>query len=407
MHDSSIFNIRIDFEKSHDSYIYDKNSNRHFLDFFGLYSSLPLGYSHPIFKGEGFRKELNRVAGIKVPNCEVISDEAREFLQQFSKHKAMSGYRYFHFCCTGALAIEAALKNAIDQKGAKKPVIISLKESFHGINSYGGFVTDRFFPVSTRLDGLPQPEWCCKIYNPKIIYKGNKIDEDAAKKGMERFIKEFADYLDKYGPENIAALLIEPVQSTYGDNYFSREFFNLIRRLCDEHKVCLIFDEIQTGFGATGEIWYFQHLNIEPDIVVFGKKSQVSGIMVKENFSKTFETPVRLEVTWDGDLVDMVRSKYVLKAYEEYKIMDNVKKRNKELIDGLKDISGLQNIRAAGLLVAFDFKMQKDRDLFFNRAVEKRFICNKTRDITVRFRPNLNISSEEVQEALRIINSSV
>ena len=78
MHDSSIFKIRIDFTKSHDSYLYDKDRRCFFLDFFGLYSSLPLGYSHPIFRTKGFREESGRIAAIKIPNCEIVSDEAKK-----------------------------------------------------------------------------------------------------------------------------------------------------------------------------------------------------------------------------------------------------------------------------------------------------------------------------------------
>ena len=406
MHDSSIFRIKIDFEKSHDSYIFDKKTRRYFLDFFGMYSSLPLGYSHQIFKGNDFRKEYSRIAAIKVPNCEIISDEAEEFLREFSGCKEMSGYKYFHFCCTGALGIEAAIKTAMDQKAAKRPMVISLRESFHGINSYGGFVTDRFSPVNARLNGFPGMGWR-KIHNPKIIYKAGKIDEKSTRKGLDKFIAEFNSCIKEYGVKNIVALLIEPVQSTYGDNYFPQNFFKLIRKFCSKDNICLIFDEIQIGFGTTGKMWYFQHAGIEPDIVVFGKKAQVSGIMVKEKLSKIFKVPVRLEVTWDGDLIDMVRAKFILRAYKKYRILDNVNERSRQLVEGLKNIAKIENVRAAGLLAAFDFKTKVDRDRFFCNALSNRFLCNKTRDKTIRFRPNLNLSSQEVKEALKIVKQSV
>lgn len=406
MHDSSIFKIRIDFEKSHDSYIFDKNTEEYFLDFFGMYSSLPLGYSHRIFKSPDFRKEYSRIAPIKVPNCEIISDEAQEFLREFSGCKEMSGYKHFHFCCTGALGIEAAIKTAIDQKRTKTPRVISLKESFHGINSYGGFATDRFSPVNTRLEGFPGMGWR-KIHNPKIIYKDNKIDEKSTQKGLDKFIDEFNSCIREYVAKNIVALLIEPVQSTCGDNYFPESFFKIIRKLCSKYNICLIFDEIQTGFGTTGKMWYFQYPGIEPDIVVFGKKVQVSGIMVKEKYARIFKTPVRLEVTWDGDLIDMVRSKYILRAYKKYRILSNVRERNRQLVEGLKNIEKVENVRAVGLLVAFDFKTKNARDAFFHNAFSNRFLCNKTRDKTIRFRPNLNLSYEEVKEALRIVKKSL
>lgn len=347
MHDSSIFNICIDFEKSHDSYIFDKNRQCYFLDFFGLYSSVPLGYSHPVFKDEAFLKEYNLISGLKVPNCEVISDEAKEFLKEFSGHPAMASFKNFHFSCTGALAIEAAIKTAIDQKKPQKPIVIGLKESFHGINSYGGFITDRFYPVSKRLDGFPEGNWP-KIHNPKLIYKADgSVDESASQKGIKQFSKEFNEVLKQHGADNIVALVIEPIQSTFGDNYFSRDFFKLIRELCDSNNIALIFDEIQTGFGTSGTLWYFEQTGIIPDIVVFGKKAQISGIMVKDKFSRIFEHPIKLEVTWDGDLNDMVRCKYILKAYKEYNIFDNVNQRGQELLNGLKEIKELKAYAAA------------------------------------------------------------
>lgn len=405
MHDSSIFNIRIDFEKSRNSYIYDKNTKQHFLDFFGLYATLPLGYNHEIFRCQEFREEYMRIAAIKVPNCEMISDEAQEFLKAFSGHEAMAGFQHFHFCCTGALAIEAAIKIAIDQKGSAKPMVISFKESFHGINSYGGFVTDRFHPVSTRLDGFPEIGWV-KIHNPKIIYRDNTVDEDATKKGLKRFHEEFERCLSKYGKENIAALVVEPIQATYGDNYFTQEFFTTIRQLCSEHNIALIFDEIQTGLGTTGKMWYSQYLGIVPDIVAFGKKCQVSGVMVKERWAKTFQSPVRLEVTWDGHLADMIRCKYILRAYRKYNILENVALRSRQLVEGLKEIPQLKNLRFCGLFVAFDFDTEEQRNEFFKKAVERRFLCNKTRDKTIRLRPSLNISAQEIDNAFAIIKES-
>lgn len=406
MHDSSIFNIRIDFQKSHDSYIYDKNTQSHFLDFFGLYASLPLGYSHPIFKSEAFIEEFTRIAGIKVPNCEIISDEAQSFLHEFTNHPSMKPFQYFHFCCTGALAIEAAIKIAIDQKKSKTPHIVSFKESFHGINSYGGFLTDRFPPVSKRLDGFPEMGWT-KIHSPKMIYKGNSVDSQATANGMEIFLEEFQSCLKKVGAENVAALLVEPIQATFGDSYYSLDFFKVIRRLCDEHGIALIFDEIQTGFATTGAMWYFEHIGIQPDIVAFGKKAQTSGVMVKSTFGATFSNPIRLEVTWDGNLCDMVRSKYILRAYNEYGILANVNARSQQMLQGLKAISQLHRVRGQGAFMAFDFGQGSQRDEFFKRCVQAKFMSNKTRDLTVRLRPNLNVSAAEVDAALTIIKKAL
>ncbi len=402
MHESSIFKIRIDFDKSHDSYIYDKDKAAYLLDFFGLYSSLPLGYNHPIFKSPAFVDEYMRIASIKVPNCEIISDEAGEFLAEFKAHPSTAIFKHFHFCCTGALAIEAAVKIAIDQKGSLKPQVLSFKESFHGINSYGGFLTDRFAPVNARLDGFPEMGWT-KLTTPKIHYKDNAVDVKATAQAYDSFVVDLEAALNKFGREHIAAILVEPIQATYGDNYYPSEFFKKLRQFCDENQVALIFDEIQTGVGTTGTMWYFEQTGIVPDIVAFGKKLQVAGVMVRPQFGKTFQIPVRLEVTWDGSLCDMVRGKYVLRAYQQYQLLANAAQRGAEILAGLRKIPGLLNPRGAGLFNAVDFPTKAARDAFFARAVDLKFMCNKTKDVTVRLRPNMNVSSKEVAEALNII----
>ena len=76
-------------------------------------------------------------------------------------------------------------------------------------------------------------------------------------------------------------MIVEPVQCSAGDIHFDKQFFKEIRQACDEYDVPLVFDEIQVGFGGTGKLWYYEHLDIEPDVVIFGKKTQLSGIMVK------------------------------------------------------------------------------------------------------------------------------
>lgn len=406
MHRSSVFKLKIDFEKSHGSFLFDKNSGREFLDFFGMYSTVTLGYSHPVFKNPQFAADILRVAHLRTTNCEMASSEAANFLEKFSSHPAMQAYKHFHFACTGALAIEAAVKIAIDQKKSKTPKVISLKESFHGINSYGGFLTDRLHLAPQRLQGFPDMGWH-NIHNPRIVYKNNAVDLAATEAGLEQFKKEFDDCLEKSGAKNIAALLVEPIQSTAGDYYFPESFFSLIRELCGRHNILLIFDEIQTGFGVTGRMWYHPQAGIQPDLVVFGKKAQVCGVMFKEEIDETLKNPVRLEVTWDGELIDMIRSTYILRAFEQYKILENVRERGVQLLEGLRKLKALQNVRGCGLLAAFDFETQREQENFARRAFGNGLLFNKTRERTIRFRPNLNVSAAEVDEALARIQKSL
>jgi len=314
----SRFNIDIDFDKSHDAYVYDKNTKRYYLDFFGNYSSLVLGYSQP---------ELS-LPFAKIANCEVITDATRKLAKRFN-------FPYVLFTCTGGLAVDAAIKTAIYHSG--QPGIISFPNSFHGVTGYGLSVTDKT--------------------NPRVL-------------GFPRFVWQPS--------KNV---IVEPVQCTYGDIYHTKKEFKELRNGAN----ILIFDEVQTGFGVTGKMWYYEHLGIEPDIVCFGKKSQISGIMSK------LPIPSKVEVTFDGTYDDILRCNYVLDMYEKHNLLKNAKERGKQLLKGIPGSWGL------GLLVAFEGK--NDRKFY-----ENGLLVNKTMNDVIRLRPPMNVTEEECNEAIRIIN---
>ena len=381
---STKFGINIDFEKSHDSYLYDRNSDREILDFFGMYASLPLGYNHPVFKTKEFIDEFMRVSSFKINNCEFVSNETLEFDKMFREYAGQGLYKHFHYSCTGALAVEAAIKTCLEYKKYHTLNIVSFENSFHGINGYGGFVTSRFSGTKSRLAGLP-------------VNYSTKIKPD---------LREVARVFKN---ENPTCLLVEPIQCSAGDLYFDIEFFQGLRKVCDEYDVPLIFDEIQVGFGGTGKLWYFQHLDIIPDIVVFGKKTQLSGIMAIEKLGDIFkpEKSVRLEVTWDGDVSDMVRCKYIMKAYQENNILKNVADRSVELIDALTVMPQIENLRNCGLMVGFDLSNTKKRDILLSKLYKSGLVCNKTGNRSIRLRPNLNITEHEIQHAIEIFYNAL
>jgi L-lysine 6-transaminase len=383
MSKTSVFNIKIDFDKSQDSYIFDKNTNKKYLDFMGMYSSLPLGYNHKIFSTNSFKKEINRISKLKLVNCEILSDEFNEFYNSFKLFTKGDNY---HFTCTGALANEAAIKAAMWYKGPNpKGYVLSIENSFHGINSVGNLITTRFNGVDLRLGKIPGKDFWPKVKN----------------------INEAIKYISTNKDKLLQGIIIEPIQATYGDNYFNKESLKKLRETCTQYDIPLIFDEVQTGFCSTGKVWYSEHLGIEPDIITFGKKSQVSGIMVKSSHSKVFEIPKRLSVTFDGDLIDMVRCKYIIKAINKDNLLKNASQIGKILFDNLKKIKNIKNVRSIGLLLAFDFDNTFKRDRFVKKLYNKGMICNPTGDRSIRLRPNLSVKKQEVEKALNIIRSSV
>ena len=397
MNSSSLYKIKIDYEKSKYCYIYDKNTNKKYLDFFGQYSSLVLGYNHDIFS-DNFNKEILRIAPNKITNCETLSDEAQEFDKTF-KNFACKDFQHVYYCCTGALAVESAIKTAIDYKQIDNPQIISFKGSFHGINSFSSFITDRFVPVNKRLDGIPKKFNNLTnnpIDNPIITYDNNFNNNLE----VDNIIEQIKVNIEN---SNVVCILIEPIQCTFGDRYFSNYFFKQIRSICDQFDIPLIFDEIQTGFGATGKLWYYEHLDIIPDILIFGKRTQLSGIMVQGKYGKIFENPIRLQVTWNSTVLDMTRCKYVIKAFNKYNILDNVNNMSNILYKELLKCKNIKNIRNCGLLFAFDLENKNYRDIFYKKLLEFGLLCNPTREKTIRFRPPLSLNIKELNEAIKII----
>lgn len=371
----TLFDITIDFEKSQGSYVFDKKSNKKYLDLFSMYSTLPLGYNHPVFDSS-FAEKIMRVAHIRTTNNMFFSDELLEFIAAFRKYTFSD---HLHLTCTGALAIEAAIKCAMVQKKAEKPMVISLKRSFHGLNSWG-FLTDRYAGTAERMKYYPRNEW------------------------LNLTFEEMEDYFKKNIAKDLVAIVLEPIQCTAGDLYIPLEQIARIRELCDEHNVCLIVDEIQTGMGVSGHMWYSEKIGLKPDILVFGKKAQVSGIVVSEKYAECILSPVqKLEVTYDGDLIDAIRASYVLKTYEDDKLVEKVNEKNILFRQMLE--TRVLNYRSTGLLIAFDFETKEIRDRFTSTCFQQGLLCNGTGEKAVRLRPNLAITSSEIDETASILGN--
>ena len=140
---------------------------------------------------------------------------------------------------------------------------------------------------------------------------------------------------------------------------------------------------------------------------MFGKKTQLSGMMVTEKMAKIFQNPIELEVTWDATLVDMIRCKHIISAYKKYEILNNVEDRSIQIVKGLQHLKGIGNIRSSGLIIAFDILDEKNFKKFMKKTKNYGMIFNSSGRKTVRLRPNLNLSEQESNKALNIIELSL
>ncbi len=322
------FHIVIDLQKSHGCVMVDALEGKEYLDCYGYFATLPLGHNHPKMRDEGFIASLLTAAISNPANSDVYSREFAAFVKTFREIAVPDEFCHLFFIAGGALAVENAMKAAFDWKaqrnrakgidgGADK--ILHFREAFHGRSGYTLSVTNT---DQLKIRDFPKFDWP-RVSNPTMHFP---VDDSAITASEERSVREIEAAFAK-DPHGIAGILVEPIQGEGGDNHFRPEFLQRLRTLADEHDALLLFDEVQTGMGVTGSMWAFQQLGVVPDIVAFGKKTQVCGIMstdrIDEVEDNVFKVSGRINSTWGGNLVDMVRCAWYLRIMEEEDLVGN------------------------------------------------------------------------------------
>lgn len=413
------YDITYDMEKSSGAYMYDSKSNRKLLDFFTCFASVPLGYNHPkMINDENFKHNLLLAAIANPSNSDVYTQQYAQFVDTFSKIGIPSYLPHAFFIAGGALAVENAIKTAMDwkvqknfAKGYKEEKgfkVIHFEKAFHGRTGYTLSLTNTL-PDKTKW--FAKFDWP-RISTPQLKFplteeNLNQVKAEEAR-SIEQIKKAFADNKD-----DVCAIIIEPVQSEGGDNHFREEFLIQLRQLADENEAMLIYDEVQTGVGLTGKFWCHQHFSeqAQPDIISFGKKMQICGILVgkkvEEVEGNVFNVPSRINSTWGGNLVDMVRSTQILNIIEEDQLIENAQSVGQYLQDELARLAQkhdkMSNIRGRGLLTAFDFPNKEMRDQFVAKGMEHNVMFLGCGNQTIRFRPALCIEKSHIDEGISIM----
>jgi len=377
-----VFDIDLNYNLSKNSFIYDNKSKEYFLDLFCMFSSLPLGYNHPIFDRE-FERDIITIGKIKTSNKAFKTEVYNRFDNSFKEW--ITDFHNTHYCSTGALAVEAACKCAYFHNPGKKR-ILTFKKSFHGIYGFTTFLTDKFSTTESRLNYLPS----------NILSNNYCLEEDSL-----NFLLKNPTHAKDMIPD-VAGILVEPIKCTYGDEFWDKKDIMSLRLLADTLNIPLIFDEIQVGFGATGKQWYYKHLDIIPDILIYGKRTQISGIATSKKYSMPNMSDT-LGCTWDGDIVDMLRCVYIMNAFKEYNILDNVNNSANVIKQGLKNNSNFL-FENEGLIMSAKFETTGNRDKFYNYLFSNKILSNPTGERCIRFRPSLGISETEIIMFIEIVN---
>jgi L-lysine 6-transaminase len=413
------FDLTFDMEKSKGVYIYDAKYDRTLLDFFTCFASVPLGYNHPkMVNDEAFKKNLMLAALTNPSNSDIYTTQYAQFVETFDRVGIPEYLPHAFFIAGGSLAIENALKVAMDwkvqknfAKGYTKELgfkVIHFENAFHGRSGYTLSLTNTQ-PVKTK--------WFAKFDWPRVSFpKMNFPYSDAGHEDLLRREELSIAQIKKAFEENkddVCAIIIEPVQSEGGDNHVRKEFLEKLRQLADENEAMLIYDEVQTGVGLTGKFWCHEHFgeNARPDILAFGKKMQVCGILagkkVDEVENNVFNVSSRINSTWGGSLVDMVRSSKIMEVIAEDNLCDNAAQMGDYLQNSLKEIAEqypiISNVRGKGLLTAFDFPSKTTRDEFISNGMKQNVMFLGCGEQSIRFRPALIIEEKHIDSGLEIL----
>jgi len=403
----------LDLERSHGSWLHDGLTGDEYLDFFTCFASWPVGYNHPATFEADFRAELELVARHKPACSDLYTRHMAEFVEAFATHATPEGFDHHFWISGGALAVENALKVAFDWKAHKigvdnaddgnALVILHFRHAFHGRSGYTMSLTNT---VPDKIALFPKFDWP-RVHSPAIEFDlDGGIANDVAAEEARAYAEieaAFAQY-----PNRVAAIVLEPMQGEGGDNHFRDEFLHKLREYADENEALLIWDEVQTGFFGSGKPWLWQHSGARPDVVAFGKKTQVCGVYagprVDEVEQNVFARSSRINSTWGGNLVDMVRSRKFLEVITSEGLADNVAARGDELVSGLRALArekgGMTNVRGVGSLVAFTLESPAARDAMLRRLVEYKVLALASGEQAIRFRMPLVVTAEEVATAL-------
>ncbi|MEU1985338.1 L-lysine 6-transaminase [Nocardia sp. NPDC019395] len=409
------FDLVLDLPASYGRHLVDARDGTDYLDMFGFFASSTLGMNHPALAGDAaFRNELTTAAVNKPSNSDIYTVEMARFVDTFVRVLGDPRLPHLFFIDGGALAVENALKAAFDWKSRHNELhgrttrsgheteVLHLTGAFHGRTGYTLSLTNTD-PVKTER--FPAFDWP-RIETPWL--GGHDDIGRAEQRALEQANRAFTER-----PNGIACFIAEPIQGEGGDRHMRPEFLQAMQRLCHDHDALFVVDEVQTGVGMTGSTWAYQQFGLEPDLVAFGKKTQVCGIMaggrLDEIHDNVFAVSSRLNSTWGGNLTDMVRARRILEIVERDGLVERAATMGEHLQTLLRELADRQPAvtapRGRGLMCAITLPDTDFRDAVLTALREQeRVLMIGTGPSGIRFRPPLTVEPDELDAAVTALD---
>ena len=358
--------------------VWDVNG-KEYLDFVAGIAVCNLGHSHPGVI-DALKKQLEKLT--HVSNLYYTEPQAR--LAKLLVDNSFADKVFF--CNSGAEANEAAIKlarkYAHENLGADKFELITMKDSFHGRTMATITATgqEKFqFGFTPLLEGF--------TYVPFN-------DLNALEKAINK---------------KTCGVMVEPIQGEGGVNIPDARYLKEVRALCDEHKILLIVDEVQTGIGRTGKLFAYEHAGIEPDIMTLAKALgngfPVGAMLATDKIAESF-APGNHASTFGGNPLAMAAALATLEIMLQEGILDNCRKTGDYFLKELKKLEKkhalINDVRGKGLMLAVTLNMEAAE--IVRECMQKGLLINSTGGKTLRFVPPLIITDKDVDQAVDILN---
>jgi acetylornithine/N-succinyldiaminopimelate aminotransferase len=364
----------INIVKAKGSYVWDDKGTQ-YLDMYGGHAVISIGHTHPHWVRR-IEDQLNQIAfysnSVQIPI-------QKELATKLGRLSGKEDYQLF-LVNSGAEANENALKLASFHTGRRK--IVAFSKAFHGRTSLAVAATDNkniVAPVNEtdNIDFLP--------FN----------DEDALEK-----------YFDSNG-KKVAAVIIESIQGVGGINVASNSFLQLVRTLCDQYSAVLIADEIQCGYGRTGKFFAIDHAGINADIYTMAKGMgngfPIGGILIAPHIQPKHGM---LGTTFGGNHLACAAALGVVEVMEKEALVDNAEEVGSYLINELKTIDAIRNVRGEGLMIGFDVPEQI-KSLRKHLLFEHHVFTGEAKPSVIRLLPALSLGKKEADEFLKALKASI
>jgi acetylornithine/N-succinyldiaminopimelate aminotransferase len=356
-------------------YLWDADGNK-ILDMFPGWAVSGIGHCHPKVV-EAVRRQVGEL--IHIDNTFYSEPQGR--LAQLLSERAFGGQCFF--CNSGAEANEAALKLARLHTAREKYKFITAEGSFHG----------RTFATVTATAQPKYHEGFLPLL-PGFVYI--PYNDVAA--------------LEAAFTDEVAAVLVEPIQGEGGINVASAEFLQAIRRLCDEKGAMMILDEVQTGLGRTGKWFGYQHFDVEPDMITMAKTLgggvAIGAMMAKPEVAASL-VPGKHASTFGGNCLACAAGVATIEAIEEDHLLEHAVEMGQYAQDRLRSLqekhAAIDHVRGIGLMVGI--QLTRPGAALVARSLEKGLRINCTHDTVIRFMPPMIVTKEQIAQAVDIFDS--